>query len=225
MYHVFKGMTLRQLLDYRLVSPSNRDLVDNSYVWCDRLQRDFGITSTVNCFETYKQEYKNRREDNAETVAYYFGIFTPWHIVKKEQEEFLPKDSLSVTAASMGRIFSKVIDPMKAMKMARTNGLRMTRKDELIILGITPDMLSSFSPKFRSGISTGIIMRQNDKTDVLPDIGLNLLTSAWGGDMDQSREYKVNYVTSKQQMYAKELYDDAVKRQDIDAKMLYSFFL
>ena len=47
MYHVLKSMTLRELLDYRLVSKENERLVDNSYVWCDRLYRDFGITSSV----------------------------------------------------------------------------------------------------------------------------------------------------------------------------------
>lgn len=60
---------------------------------------------------------------------------------------------------------------------------------------------------------------------MLPDIGLNLLTSAWGGDMDESRDYKLNYVMSKQQMYARELYDDAVKRSNIDTQNMYSSFM
>lgn len=83
MYHVLSQMTLRQLMDYRLVSSVN------------------------------KQEYKNRREDAAEVVAHYFGIFTAWHIVTDEQRAFLPKGSLSVAAASMGTAFFKITETKK----------------------------------------------------------------------------------------------------------------
>ena len=76
------------------------------------------------------------------------------------------------------------------------------------LLGMDENIVHSYSQTFRDYLSVGLLVKTND---IMPVPMLNLLTSAWGGDMEQTRQYKEDYVIRRQTVYLKELRDYSVR--------------
>ena len=206
-YHIFNVMTLRELLDYRLVSDDNRRQVDSSYVWCYRLQRDFGITAHSDCFEKYKQAYRERRQADADIVKQYLHIETPFVTTHTTG-----KDGLSTTAYRLRLPILKATGDRTVSTSTGEQYLRELPLNQLLTyLGITSDVLHGFDATTKDYLCVGLLIKSDD---VIPMSLLNLLTSAWGGDIEQTREYKEDYVMKRQTLYLRELRDYAVKMND-----------
>ena len=77
LYHVMDSARLKELMSMRKSSRKFRDILDKSFVWCDRLRRDFNIEGKGDCFNLYKRLYKEKRDVMAIQHYNIFKIITP----------------------------------------------------------------------------------------------------------------------------------------------------
>ena len=206
-YTIFKAMTLRKLLDYRLLTSANRNKIDNSHVWCHRLLSDFSITAYSDCFETYKQAYRERRQANANIVKQYLHIETPFVTTHTTA-----KNGLSIIAYRLRLpILKATRDRTVSLSIGQQYLEELSLNELLIYLGITHNVARGFNAATKHYLCVGLLIKSDD---VIPMPLLNLLASAWGGDVEQTKEYKENYVMKRQTLYLKELRDYAIKTDD-----------
>lgn len=208
-YDMFKKMTLRQLMDYRLVSSSNRQEVESSFIWCDRLRKQFHIMSHDDCFQTYRQAYSERREDYAEILYVKYGLCTPFCTLPIDKETQEAKGTLSMTAFTLEMALT-VFNARPSVRLSMKKYTDIVRRSLLLNpseMGLTTQMMGKFSKYFREAIVLGLLADTGNSDDVLPDQGLDFLTIAWGADPEESREYKTDYILRRQMQYLTELKD------------------
>ena len=252
-YKILGNSTIKELMAMRLTSQEWRDLIDTSFIWCDRLKKEFNIntTSYKDCFEMYRDFYKKRKLTAARQLAQNMGIYTPLtggnRIFQMEDEiSFLDIKGMSSGGGYTLDDFDiikpitkgawSLLHPVKQIMADYNENLKnymnfftidqlriivasLVKGDPPLKLGQTQIFLifqkyiDSYShmgdiyrriPNKAWALFNGIVM--SNTLDIITDETLNKFTLAWDGDIEDSKEDKLNFVVGKQNIYLDELF-------------------
>jgi hypothetical protein len=114
----FMNMTVQEILQLRTVSKKWRNIIDEDSFWCRLIKRDYGVTQTDGCFDSYKvlELKKNAPRFYANKFyEYYIANFHHFGVCKKK---FI-NDASSLLTNSIGDLNKQVNYINKTIKLNR----------------------------------------------------------------------------------------------------------